>query len=174
MEYYLEFSSATAKVVYDNKYQAKYIIHKNKNALILTDLEKNVLGTIKGLDSVLDTYEFQIPGSYSGHFVVLSYFASNFIYIPKLQMLIGGNTKKFTFSIRKGTKKIATTSPIYLKNGPHISVKIKDNNSVHLVILLIELFNQIGYINDHDSKRVRNKKGKSKIAFNNFSNKKSE
>ncbi|MGR3741409.1 hypothetical protein [Companilactobacillus sp. DQM5] len=168
MEFYLEFNSATTKVVYDNEYKAKYIIHKNKNSLVLTDLKQNTLGTIKSVNSMLDTYEFLIPDEISGRFVVLSYFANNFIYIPKLQMLVGGNTKKFTFLIRKGTKKIATTQSILLKNGPHISINISDKNNVYLIILLIELFDQIGFISDKDKRNQKNKKRKSKIIFNNF------
>lgn len=172
MEFYLEFNNSTTKIVYNNDYKPVYFLHKTDKELTLSDLEHNVLGKISRSGSLLDTYEFDIPNEVSGRFLVLSYFANNFIYIPKLQILVGGNTKSFNFSIRKGTKKIATTTSVLLKNGPHISIDITDKKNTQLIILLIELFDQIGFIGDDKKKQSLNKKKKRKIAYNINCNKK--
>ncbi|GKQ43014.1 hypothetical protein RD055328_09370 [Companilactobacillus sp. RD055328] len=168
MEFFLEFSDKATKIVYDSSYKPVYFIHKTDHVLTLLDLNRNEVGRISKSSKVLDTYEFNIPQEISGHFLVLSYFASNFIYIPKPRILVGGNTKSFNFSIRKGTKKVATTSSVLLKNGPHISIQINGDKNIQLIILLIELFDQFGFLGDKHRKQSFNKKSKIKIAYNNI------
>lgn len=166
MEFYLEFNDSPTKIVYNNKYKPTYFIHRTDTELSLLDLDKKSLGKITKSRHIVDTYEFEIPNDVSGRFLVLTYFASNFLYIPKLKILVGGNTKQFNFSVRKGTKKIATTSSVLLKNGPHISINIDDKNHTQLIILLIELFDQIGFLGDDSKRKLFKKNKKIKIAYN--------
>lgn len=163
MEFFVELNNATTKVIYSNKYKPAYIISKDATSIHLFDLSNNLIGTISKSGKL---YRYQFINGKKGTFLVINYFRRNFIYIPNLNYTITGNTLDYKFKFYRLNKRLATAKPVILKNGNHLAINILDSKDKHLILLLTELLDSIGFTPKKKSKKKFLHYRKEKLIWN--------
>lgn len=163
MEFFVELNSAVTKVIYNNKYKPAYIISKEIDSVQLFDLSNNLIGKITKNGK---NYKYQLANDVNGSFIVINYFRRNFVYIPSLKYTVTGSTQNYKFKFYRFNKRLATTKPVILQNGNHLSINILDANDKYLVLLLIEFLDDIGFTPKKGNRKKFLHAKKSKLIWN--------